>query len=84
MHVTNLQVKLIGIKFFMGDTKNEIYRKMFSILSNSSYSTFMIINEFYEYYMLVMFSSFLLEKLSVKKSVNSVFLYLENKNFIRN
>ena len=72
------------MKFFMVGTKNEIYRKMSSILSNSSYSTFMIINELCEYYKLVMFSSCLLEKLSVKKSVNSIFLYLENKNFIEN
>ena len=38
------------MKFFMVGTKNEIYRKTSSILSNSSYSTFMIINEFCEYY----------------------------------
>jgi len=56
------------MKFFMGDTKNEIYRKMSSTPSNSSYSTFMIINEFYEYYKLVTFSSFLLEKLSAKNN----------------
>ena len=67
-HVTNLQFKLIGMKFFMGDTKNEIYRKMSSTPSNSSYSTFMIINEFYKYYKLVTFSSFLLEKLSAKNN----------------
>jgi len=48
----------------MRDKKNEIYGKMSSISSNSSCSTFMIINEFYEYYKLVTFSSFLLEKLS--------------------
>jgi len=52
----------------MGDTKNEIYRKMSSTPSNSSYSTFMIINGFYEYYKLVTFSSFLLEKLSAKNN----------------
>ena len=56
------------MKFFMGDTKNEIYRKMSSTPSNSSYSTFMIINGFYEYYKLVTFSSFLLEKLSAKNN----------------
>ena len=56
------------MKFFMGDTKNEIYRKMSSTPSNSSYSTFMIINEFYEYYKLVTFSSSLLEKLSAKNN----------------
>jgi len=74
MHVTIIQFELIEMKFFMVDIKDEIYRKTSSMPSNSSYSTFMIINEFYEYYMLVMFSSFLLEKLSVKKSVNSFFV----------
>ena len=45
--------------------------KRLQYFTNSSYSTFMIINEFCEYYKLVMFSSCLLEKSSVKKSVNS-------------
>jgi len=68
----------------MQDKKNEISGKISSIPSNSSYSTFMIINEFYEYYKLVTFSSFLLEKLSAKKLVNSVTLHLKNKNLIEN
>ena len=68
------------MKFFMVDIKDEIYRKTSSMPSNSSYSTFMIINEFYEYYMLVMFASFLLEKLSVKKSVNFIILISNIRN----
>ena len=66
----------------MRDKKNEIYRKMFSIPSNSSYSAFMIINEFYEYYKLVMFSSFWLEKFRVRNQLTMLLCTLRIRTWL--
>ena len=51
---------------------------------NKIFGCILQILEFYEYYKLIMFSSFWLEKFRVRKSVNSVTWHPTSKNLIGN